>query len=125
MEDPICRQWLRLAVIALAAILAGSIPVSASQSGRSWMNGIVVDESDTNGISGAHVELIGDQASERLRAVKLSTNTDKKGNYDFQNVPYGNYTFRVTATGFVPYEIKVYILSDSLTELHVQLKRKR
>ena len=108
-------------------IIALSLPImiAAAQSGRSWMNGIVFDESDTQGISGARVELIGDPDSPRLRAIKLTTNTDERGKYSFKDVPYGDYTFRVSAAGFTPYEIKLYIASDALTELHVKLKKQK
>lgn len=95
------------------------------QSGRSWMNGIVVDESDTNGIGGATVELIGDPDSARLRSVKLTTQTDSNGKYAFKDVRYGDYTFRVSAAGFTTYQIKLYIASDALTELHVKLRKQK
>ena len=108
-------------------IIALSLPImiAAAQSGRSWMNGIVFDESDTQGISGARVELIGDPDSPRLRAIKLTTNTDERGKYSFKDVPYGDYIFRVSAAGFTPYEIKLYIASDALTALHVKLKKQK
>jgi Cna protein B-type domain. len=99
--------------------------IAAAQSGRSWMNGIVFDESDTQGISSARVELIGDPDSPRLQAIRLTTNTDERGKYSFKDVPYGDYTFRVSAAGFTPYEIKLYIASDALTELHVKLKKQK
>jgi len=110
--------WLTIALPLL-------ITLAAAQSGRSWMNGIVFDESDTQGISGARVELIGDPDSPRLRTTKLTTNTDERGKYSFKDVPYGDYTFRVSAPGFAPYEIKLYIASDALTELHVKLKKQK
>lgn len=108
-------------------IVALSLPImiAAGQSGRSWMNGMVFDESDTQGIGGARVELIGDPDSFRLRAIRLTTNTDERGKYSFKDVPYGDYTFRVSAAGFTPYEIKLYIASDALTELHVKLKKQK
>jgi uncharacterized surface anchored protein len=107
-------------------LLIGFVGVTAgAQSGRSWMNGIVFDESDTNGIAGATVELIGDQESARLRSVRLTTQTDSDGKYSFKNVPYGDYTFRVTAPGFTSYQIKLYIASDALTELHVKLRKQK
>lgn len=113
-----------IAVLATAIALAGFITGSAhTQSGRSWMNGFVLGESDTSGVSGATVELIGDQDNARLRSVKLTTQTDANGKYSFKDIPYGDYTFRASAEGFITYEIKLYILSDALTELHVRLKK--
>jgi hypothetical protein len=114
----------RLPALVIALLLIG-IPAShaVAQSGRSWMKGIVLDESDTNGIKGATVELIGDPDSPRLRSVKLLTQTDSSGKYSYKDVPYGDYTFRVSASGFSTYEIKLYIASDALTELHVRLRK--
>lgn len=107
----------------LTILLIGTVAVA--QSGRSWMNGIVLGESDTNGIASATVELIGDPDSPRLRSVKLTTQTDSNGKYSFKDVPYGDYTFRVSAPGFTAYQIKLYIASDALTELHVRLRKQK
>ena len=112
-------------MVGLTIALWLMIMIAAAQSGRSWMNGIVFDESDTQGISGARVELIGDPDSPRPRANRLTTNTDERGKYSFKDVPYGDCTFRVSAAGFTPYEIKLYIASDALTELHVKLKKQK
>jgi|SRR5919205_366822 hypothetical protein len=109
----------------LALALSLPVMIASAQSGRSWMNGIVFGESDTQGISGARVELIGDPDSPRLRNTRLTTASDERGKYSLTDIPYGNYTFRVSAAGFTAYEIKLYIASDALTELHVQLKKKR
>lgn len=89
------------------------------------MNGFIFADSDTRGLAGATVELIGDQSSDRLRPVSLSTKTDGDGKYSLQDIPYGEYTFRASAGGYVPYEIKLYIGSDMLTQIHVKLKRKK
>jgi CarboxypepD_reg-like domain len=51
--------------------------------------------------------------------------TDPNGKYSFKDVPYGDYTFRASAPGFTAYQIKLYIASDALTELHVKLKKQR
>jgi hypothetical protein len=100
-----------------------TIPVPA-QSGRAWMSGKVFNESDSEGIGSARVELIGDPDSPRMQSKKLTTNTDKEGKYSFRVVPYGDYTFRVSANGFITYEIKLYVASDVSTELHVKLWKK-
>jgi hypothetical protein len=107
-------------VMIVLSLTTISVP---AQSGRSWMGGMVFGESDTQGLAGARVELIGDQASPRLRDKKLTADTDKDGRYSLREVPYGDYTFRVSADGFVTYEIKLYVASDTGTELHVKLRR--
>jgi hypothetical protein len=94
-----------------------------AQSGRSWMGGMVFGESDTQGLVGARVELIGDPGSSRLRDKKLTADTDKDGKYSLKDIPYGDYTFRVSADGFVTYEVKLYVASDTGTTLHVKLRR--
>lgn len=109
----------------LAVALSLPVIVASAQSGRSWMDGFVFGESDAQGMSGAHVELIGDPDSPRLRDKKLTTDTDDRGKYSFTDIPYGNYLFKVSAAGFTPYEIKLYIASDALTKLHVKLKKQK
>src|SRR3982751_3410550 len=74
--------------------------VVVAQSGRSWMNGFVFADSDTAGLPGATVELVGDQGNARLRSVRLSTRTDQRGEYSMKDIPYGEYTFRASAEGY-------------------------
>lgn len=112
---------IMLAVILLST-LAGT---AAAQSGRSWMNGFIFADSDTTGLPGAAVELIGDQNNGRLKSVRLSTKAEENGKYSMKDIPYGDYTFRVSAEGYESYEIKLYIGSDMLTEIHVKLRRKK
>lgn len=119
-------KFLPARTVLLLAILVNLLPVTVdAQSGRSWMNGFVFADSDTNGLAGANVELTGDQANARLKSVHLSTKAESDGKYSLKDIPYGDYTFRVTAAGYEPYEIKLYIGSDMLTELHVRLRRKK
>lgn len=112
---------LFLVPIVLSAV---ALTITA-QSGRSWMNGFVFADSDTNGLPGATVELIGDQNNARLKSVRLTTKSEQDGKYSIKDIPYGDYTFRVSADGYEPYEVKLYIGSDMLTEIHVKLKRKK
>jgi Carboxypeptidase regulatory-like domain len=112
-------------VVFLAIALSAFTQIAAAQSGRSWMNGFVFADSDTNGLAGATVELIGDQNNDRLKSVRLSTKAESDGKYSLKDIPYGDYTFRVSAEGYEPYEIKLYIGSDMLTEIHVRLRRKK
>jgi len=115
------RPHFRVAGLVVFLIVVSSALMA--QSGRSWMKGMVFGVSDSQGMSGAAVELLGDPDNPRLRAVSLKAVTDDNGRYFFKIVPYGNYAFRVSAPGFLPYEIKVYIASDSETKLHVRLKK--
>jgi len=89
------------------------------------MNGFIFADSDTRGLPGATVELIGDQQNDRLRSVHLNTKAGDDGGYSIKDIPYGDYTFRVSAEGFVTYEIKLYVGSDMLTQIHVRLRHKK
>jgi hypothetical protein len=106
----------------LLAALAGVAP---AQSGRCVMEGYVVGESVYTGVGGATVELVGDPESPRLRSVKLSAVTDGQGKYSLKQVPHGDYTLRVSAPGYAAYQIKIYMLSDATTQLHVRLRKER
>lgn len=112
-------------LVLLTIALTTLAQTAAGQSGRSWMSGFVFADSDTNGLAGALVELIGDQNNDRLKSVRLSTKAESDGKYSLKDIPYGDYTFQVSADGHDPYEIKLYIGSDMLTEIHVKLKRKK
>jgi len=121
------RVSLRVVVcpVLLMILLPAFVFAVLTQSGRSWMNGFVFADSNTQGLAGANVELIGDQGNDRLKSVHLSTKADQDGSYSIKDIPYGDYTFRVTAEGYGKYEIKLYIGSDMLTQIHVKLKRKK
>jgi hypothetical protein len=112
-------------LVLLTVALSTLAQTAVAQSGRSWMNGFVFADSNTNGLAGALVELIGDQNNDRLKSVRLSTKAENDGKYSLKDIPYGDYTFRVSADGYDPYEIKLYIGSDMLTEIHVKLRRKK
>ena len=114
------KRYLLAAVLFFAAIVSER---AHGQSGKSWMNGFVLTDSDTQGVQGAKVELIGDPSWERLRDIHLSTDVDDRGRYSMQRVPYGRYTFRVSAPGYETYEIPLYIASDMQTQIHVRLER--
>jgi hypothetical protein len=114
---------LPLRLVPLVITLSMLAGVVAAQSGRSWMGGFIFADSDTTGLHGATVELIGDQNNDRLRAVRLSTKTEQDGKYSIKDIPYGDYTFRVSAEGYTPYEIKLYVGSDMLTQIHVRLRK--
>ena len=111
--------------IAMLIIMLSSLALAGAQSGRSWMNGFVFADSDTRGLPGAKVTLTGDENSDRLRQVRIEADADQDGKYSIKDIPYGEYKFRVTAEGFDPYEIRLYIGSDMLTQIHVKLKKKK
>ncbi|MGH9928166.1 MAG: carboxypeptidase regulatory-like domain-containing protein [Pyrinomonadaceae bacterium] len=114
---------LRLSQMVITLLfLAGT---AAAQSGRSWMNGFVFADSDTTGLPAATVVLVGAQNNERLRSVRLTKKTGQDGKYSIEPIPYGEYTFRVSANGYYSYQIKLYIGSDMLTQIHVKLRKKR
>src|SRR6476469_6934581 len=114
-------QRLILLVVTFSILSA----VATAQSGRSWMKGFIFADSDIKGLVGATVELTGDQDNERLKSVKLTTTAGDDGNYSLKEIPYGGYTFRVSADGYAPYEIKLYVGSDMLTQIHVRLKKNK
>jgi hypothetical protein len=110
-------------ILGCALLLAFFSATAHAQRGLSWVNGLVFDESETHGVGGATVELTGDVSSPAVSSVKLSTKTDEDGKYYFKGVPHGDYTFRVSAPGFTPYQISLYIAADTLTALHVKLRK--
>src|SRR5262252_8282084 len=107
----------------LSALVCYAVASATPQSGRSWLNGFVFADSDTQGLAGATVQLIGDQDNARLRNVKLVAKAEEDGKYALKDVPYGEYTFRASAQGFKSYEIHLYVASDMLTQIHVRLKK--
>ena len=115
------RNFGRIAIWALLLVLVAS--GAQAQKGRSWVNGVVFDETETHELAGASVELTGDPGAPRVAAVKLATKTDEGGKYYFKDVAFGDYTFRVSAPGFAPYEIKLFVATDTLTALHVKLRK--
>lgn len=118
----IFRGFVKITITTVLTAVLGLTAVA--QSGRSWMNGRVFGESDVTGIMGATVELVGEPNSAR-RSVKLTTQTDANGKYALKDIPYGEYSFRVSAPGFIAYQTKLNIASDALTELHVKLKKEK
>lgn len=114
-----------LRVMLLMTALLVLTETVVAQSGRSWMSGFIFADSDTTGLPGAAVELVGDQNNDRLKSVRMNTRAEENGKYSLKDIPYGEYTFRVSAEGYESYEIKLYIGSDMLTEIHVKLRRKK
>ena len=95
---------------------------TCAQSGRGWMDGFVVHESATNAASGAKVELTA--VAPRSGSGKLAAIADKRGEYKFKEIPYGDYVLRVSSEGYEPYQIEIYIMPDVPSRIHVRLKKK-
>jgi hypothetical protein len=112
--------------VSLSLLLSAAVAVTApAQSGRCMIEGYVVGESHYDAIAGAKVELVRDEESSPRGTAELSVMTDVKGKYSLKGVLYGDYTLRVSAPGYVPYRIKIYMLSDATTQLHVRLRKER
>ena len=116
-----CKTILKL--IVAAALFTVCAAGAAAQSGRGTMSGIVLGDSDAQGLKGAEVILAGDPDNPRLKDIKLVATTDAIGRYSFAAIPYGSYTFHVSFNGYEDYEIRVYIPSDTQTMIHVRLKK--
>jgi hypothetical protein len=104
-------------------LLVLTATLTMAQSGRCVMEGFVVGEHDWPGISGASVVLIGDPNSPNIKDVQLTAVTEENGKYSLKEIPHGKYTLHVSAPGYEPYEIKIYMLSDTVTQLHVKLEK--
>lgn len=117
------RTQISLAMAALVTFSVLNFPQKAcAQSGRGWMDGFVVRESATKAAAGATVELSA--RTPRGGAGKLIVKTDERGEYKFKEIPYGEYSFRVSSDGYEPYQIELYIMPDVQTRLHVLLRKK-
>ena len=113
-----------LGSVLACAILFHCVTASASaQSGRAYIEGYVIGDGELHGIAGATVELVGDPSSPNVGNVKMAATTDADGKYAMTEIPHGPYTLRVTAAGYRPYEIPIYMLSDNQTKLHVRLEK--
>lgn len=114
-----------LTLLASAMLLLNPTTALTGQSGRCVIEGFVVGMRDYPGLDNATVELIGNSDNERLRDVKLSANTGSTGKYLIKNIPYGDYTLRASAPGYLPYQIEIYMLSDTTTQLNIKLRKEK
>jgi hypothetical protein len=55
----------------------------------------------------------------------LSAVTDATGNYDFQDVPYGDYVLRLRTEGFEPFEAIVHVQTETPIGQNISLKLAR
>ena len=109
-----------LALVAIAVAVAPS--AAYAQSGRCLMDGIVVGTGELSHIRGATVELVGDATDSHTRGVRVTALTDGDGRYALREIPYGPYTYQVSAPGYRAYRIPIYMLSDCKTQLYVRLQ---
>lgn len=110
-------------IIWLVLLLLCGSQSASGQSGRAFIEGYVIGDAELSGISGARVDLIGDPKGSYVRGVRLQSTTDSTGKYSITEIPHGPYTLRISAPGYVAYEIPIYMLSDTKTQLHAQLKK--
>jgi hypothetical protein len=110
----------------VVVIVVAVAPSAAyAQSGRCLMDGIVVGAGELSHIRGATVELLGDATDSHTRGVRMTAVTDGDGRYELREIPYGPYTFHVSAPGYRTYRIPIYMLSDCRTQLYVRLDEVR
>lgn len=93
------KQWTRIAVVAFAAfaivtVLPSFQPLTMAQETTGGIQGTVKDPSGAV-IPGAKIVLTGNKLVGRQ-----TLTTNGSGYYHFSNLPPGNYTMVVTATGF-------------------------
>jgi hypothetical protein len=91
-----CFGWL--ALIALVLTVFGERLDAQATDGN--VVGVVYDSTGA-GLPGAGVELLN-----TATGIRANATTDSQGTYRFGNVPIGNYTITVTATGFTPASLK-------------------
>src|SRR5258708_6755251 len=117
-EAPVKRMGLA-AVVASLMMGLGLSPDVFSQTGArvGSPRGTVTDEKGASG-TGAQVTITNTDT-----AYSRSQRTSAEGNYDFQSLPIGRYSLKVSKGGFKTFEEKDILLhvSDSLT-LDAQLK---
>lgn len=121
------RSLFSVRLALLLVILTLACADTRAQSGSGGLRGFVTERvSAANGIAGARVELRelyvwNDPKAKPDRHIAI---TDETGNYSFPKVRMGEYTLRVTAEGFEPYEMTLLITSDMSAKLGTLLKKK-
>jgi hypothetical protein len=95
---------------------------ASAQSGRAVMKGYVAFENIAyvDKQPRARVQLC---AGARGKNCGATTETDEHGLFAISPAPLGEWWFRISAPGFVTYEINIYLPSDFIGNLAVMLKR--
>ena len=117
--------WVARHVAVSVIVVLCVAGMAAAQSGRAFIEGYVIGDRELVGLEGATVELVGDPKAPYVRGVRMSTTTDGDGKYAMTEIRHGPYTLTVSLAGYATYRIPIYMLSDNLTKLHVQLNKVR
>jgi hypothetical protein len=106
-------------------LLASARPVS--QSGRGGMHGYVAFEgfSYNDVLEGAMKAKVELRATGEFNHSVYTAETDKRGSYEFPSISLGDFTLKITAPGYTPYQIDIYIPSDFDCRLAVNLRKAR
>jgi hypothetical protein len=108
-------RWLQCLAIVMAMWTLWALP-SGAQTFRGGISGIVTDTSGAT-VSGANVQAINDDTRQLHETVSSSA-----GEFTFQDVPLGNYTITVSATGFETVKtVKVPVSAGAVYNLPVKL----
>ena len=109
---------MRAAVIVAAGMLvaAGS---AWAQSGRATMGGYVAFE----GVAYVDKQPVAKVELLREGKVVATTQTGEHGEWEFRPAPLGEFTLRITAVGFKPYEAEIYLPSDFAGRIGTMMKK--
>jgi hypothetical protein len=108
-----------MSLLVTLLLLSGA---ASAQSGRAVMKGYVAFENVAyvDKQPRARVELC---AGARGKNCGATTETDEHGLFAISPAPLGEWWLRISAPGFVTYEINIYLPSDFIGNLAVMLKR--
>lgn len=108
------RITFRSAFLLVAALLAGGVAVSQSNSGS--IDGTVKDQSGA-AVSGAAVEI-----SYPVSGYSRTTKTGSEGEFRFSNIPFNRYHLAVSAAGFASYTEDVDVRSAVPASVVITMK---
>lgn len=114
------KKTVSAAINGLAIVLLCGVAASA-QSGRALMKGYVAfkDIAYVAKQPRARVELCSSQNSKKC---EVAVETDEHGLFEINPAPLGEWWLRISAPGFVTYEINIYLPSDFIGNLAVLMK---
>ena len=112
-------------LVAAIAILSIAVCSAWAQSGRGTMRGwVAFEDVGRNDVTiqdlHAHIELLSMSQHDRPL---YSADTDEIGAYRIEKVQAGEFILRISAPGYVTYEIEIYIPSDFECNLATFLKK--
>lgn len=106
---PDVKNAVRL-VLGLLIVLSVA-PITAAQSGRGSLSGLVCSRVGNDGMPGVKIELRSIETISH-KEVTQSTVTNKDGLYEMLQVTMGEYWLTISTDGYEPYRTKVFIPSD-------------